>query len=184
MACLNILNRRGGAADRTAFVVSPSKWGVARAMLPLWLAAVVFIPLYGSPPTITLHVIDARSGKPLKGIKVEMFTSDAGSSVKPEEPKTKPNKTQEATTDNDGRAVFELFEPLPESVGFLLVPPDDFASCWGQLFSAKEVLESGAVADFAPRCGKLKWKASAKPGEVLIFEKRLTTWEKMRREMP
>ena len=147
------------------------------------LLAVILVPLYGSPLTVNLRLMDARSGRPLKGIKVEIFTWVGEARTKAEGQKTKRVKGQ-AVTDEDGRTTFQLPEPLPQHMGFLLVPPDDFGGCWGQDFSPEEVLRSGTVANFAPKCGKLKWQASAKPGEVVIFEKKLTSWEKMRREIP
>jgi hypothetical protein len=125
--------------------------------------------------------MDARSGKPLKGILVEMFAWHGQSSPRSE---GSGNTKVQATTNEEGRAIFHLDEPLPEKVGFLLVPPDDFGGCWGQQFSPQEVLQSGAVANFAPKCGRLKWKPFPKPGEIVIFEKKLTSWEKMRREVP
>jgi hypothetical protein len=90
----------------------------------------------------------------------------------------------QTTTNENGKAIFQLGEPLPEKIGFLLVPPDEFGGCWGQEFSPKDVLQSGAVANFLPKCGKLKWKVSAVAGEIIIFEKKLTPLEKMRREVP
>jgi len=140
----------------------------------------------GSSDTdFTVRLINARSGKPLKEVTVTISAWNGEWKYDPKKPSAK-KTTIDATTDAEGRALFRLAQPLPEHIGFLLVPPDDFAGCCRrQNFSPEKVLQSGAVADYdQSKCGELKSKAVPKPGETVIFEKKLTVWEKMGREIP
>ena len=91
-----------------------------------------------------------------------------------------------AATDSGGRAAFVLPEQLPEHVGFILVPSSDFAGCWGRkAFSPSEILRSGVIAEYdQPKCGKLAWQPSTKPGEVVLIDKKLSQGQRMRRELP
>jgi hypothetical protein len=138
-----------------------------------------------SDAEFTVRLIDARSGKPLKRVTVRMFAWNGEWSYDPKRPSVKRTKLN-AITDAEGRALFRLSQPLPEHIGFLFLAPDDFAGCCcRQNFSPEEVRQSGVVADYdQSKCGGLKSTASPKPGEIVIFEKKLTKWEKMRREIP
>ena len=51
--------------------------------------------------------------------------------------------------------------------------------------SPVEILRTGSVADYnAAKCGKLKTKLSANPGEVVAVDKTLRVWDVMRQEIP
>ncbi len=153
----------------------------------------LFVPLFLlttgqsvlSDTDFTVRLINARSGKPLKDVAVTISAWNGEWKYDPKKPSAKKTKIH-ATTDAEGRALFRLAQPLPEHIGFLLVPPDDFAGCCcGQNLSPEKVLQSGAIADYdQSKCGDLKSKVVPKPGEIVIFEKKLTALERMRREIP
>jgi hypothetical protein len=152
------------------------------ASIALWFFVA---PLYASSQDITVRLINAKSGKPLGKVPVTMFLWNGPPTFRPDNV-TKDVIVGHKITDADGQAVFHLPQPLPEHVGFLLEPPMDFLGCWHLQDSSPEtVLRSGVVADYnESKCGKLRQQASAGPGEIVIFEKKLTVGEQMRRELP
>jgi len=98
-----------------------------------------------------------------------------------------PNKeTVFAITDAKGVAVFHLPQPIPKHAGFEIGGLRDFAGCWRLPdLSLETVMRSGVVADYnESKCGKLRTQVSAKPGEVVIVDKKLTLGDQMRQEIP
>ena len=88
-------------------------------------------------------------------------------------------------TDKEGRVVFHLPEPPPEYVRFELVPVGDFWGCWEQQdYSTNEVLRRGIAAGYKAKCEKINSQALPQPGDVVIFEIKLTAWQKFVRELP
>jgi hypothetical protein len=146
------------------------------------LGCVLFLlaPLRASAQDLTIRVIDARSGKPLRRVDVAVVSWNGP----PTSPKDK--LAMDGTTDSEGRVLFRLPQPLRAHIGFEVGDPWDLAGCWHVRGASPEaVLRYGLVADYnESKCGKSKVKVSARPGEVIIVERKLTTWEKMRRELP
>lgn len=137
-----------------------------------------------SAQDITVRLVNARSGKPLSRVRVAMLTWNGIFDIhKPPLPHI---ETVEATTDAMGVAVFHLRQPIPEHLSFEIGGLRDFAGCWRlRDLSPKTVLQSGVVADYnESKCGKLRTQLSAKPGEVVIVDKKLTLWDQMRQELP
>ena len=72
----------------------------------------------------------------------------------------------------------------------MMVILSDVHGCSDETFPLSDVLHTGIVLgyrydDRRPHwCPQLKAQATAKPGEVVIFDKRLTTWDRMRQEIP
>ena len=150
------------------------------ALLLLWPLVVG-----ASPQDIAVRLINGKSGKPLQGVSVRMTAWNGPPTFRPDNiPKSQ--VAEHATTDAEGRAVFHLPDPPLEHVGFMLEPPMDFFGCWRRdTLSPETILRSGIVAQYdESNCGELKSKVSAKPGEVIIFEKKLTWWQQLRRELP
>lgn len=151
-----------------------------------WVALLFLVfPLGASAQDITMRLIDAKSGKPLRKVPVTMFAWN-GPSTFPPDNVPKGEVVMHGTTDKEGRAVFHLPQPTPEHIGFSVGTPWDFAGCWRlRDLSPETVLRSGVVAHYnVSQCGKSSVQVSANPGEVVILEKKLTLWEKMRREIP
>ena len=136
-----------------------------------------------SAQDITLRLVNAESGQSLPKVRVSIHawngTLDIRKSAAPKRIEI------DVTTNPQGIAVFHLPQPVSEHLGLLLQPPMDFYGCWGQVFSPEKVLSSGVVADYdESKCGKLPRAVSAKPGEVVIVERKLNAREKMLREIP
>jgi hypothetical protein len=139
---------------------------------------------------VTLHLIDADTGKPLKGIGVSVSAWDKNEGrQKPPPPGViKIDRNRKiVTTDKEGNGIFHLYyEP---ALITLYIFSSDLRGCSStRRFSIEEVLRAGVVAGYdagTPKwCGQLKAHASVKPGEVVIFDKRLTAWDRMRQEIP
>lgn len=154
--------------------------------LSCWNLALLFLALsLASGENFTLRVVNPKSGKPLSKVPVTMFYWNGPPTYSPDAV-PKEQIVIHATTDADGVASFALSEPHREHVGFSIGTPWDLAGCWHLKAVSPDVIrQSGTVADYdEKKCGKLKQQGVAKPGEVLIFERRLTTVEKARREVP
>lgn len=125
--------------------------------------------------SIRVRLIDPRSGKPLKQVDIAMTAWN--------KPTTTPGISI-ATTSQGGDAIFLLSQPLPEHVAFGSAPPD-FVGCSGAAtFSPQKIIQEGAVGTYDTRCGKLNWHGTASPGEVIIFVRKLSLWDKILRELP
>jgi hypothetical protein len=139
---------------------------------------------------ITFRVLDAESGKPITGVSLAVFVeNENGGGQKPQ-----PNgilridkNMQSVKTDKQGRAIFHFYyEPSLKSL--LIDSVGELRGCSARRFSIEEVQRSGVVAGY--HAGQPKWcvtlraQATAKPGEVVIFDKRLTASDRMRQEIP
>ena len=124
--------------------------------------------------SISVRVLDSETGKPLKGIWVPLSELSE---------KYKPKKVLNAKTNSRGIAEFQLPEPLPERIEFSF-GPDEFASCSEVQFAIDQILKTGVVA--GNRCATSKPKSSARAakGELVIFGKRITLWQRILREIP
>jgi hypothetical protein len=168
---------------RCAGLFRPRSWAAPR--LQRILRVTLLLPLFfGSPLSstsseVTLRLIDAKSVKPLNGIAVHIFMWSGAF-----DPKHPPKTVSiDATTDELGQVVFRLPEPAPDNVAFTL-SPEELWGCWSGDFSVVEVLRAGVVASYKSSCGKLKHQLSARPGEIIIFDKRLRVGDRVRRELP
>lgn len=141
-------------------------------------------PLGASAQDITVRLLNAKSGKPMSGIRVAMSTWNGTFDI--HRPPLPHKKTADTVTNVKGIVVFRLTHPIPEHVGFDVGGLRDFAGCWRLLdLSLEKVIRSGIVADYnESKCGKLKIRVSAKPGEVVILDRKLTKWDRMRQEIP
>jgi hypothetical protein len=145
------------------------------------LVASLSLP-FTSAQDITVRLANAKSGKPLRSVPVTIFTWNGPPTYRSDN--VPPGQiVLHLTTDADGRAVFRSPQPPLEHIGFDVGTPWDFAGCWRLHDPSPEmVLRSGVIADYT--CGKRRWPVSAKPGEVVIVERKLRLWEKMCREIP
>jgi hypothetical protein len=148
------------------------------------LLSSVGIPASSLAQDITLQLIDAKTGKPLKSLHVQMRAWDGEPHV-PSRPGPTPKvENFQATTDSEGRAVFHLPGPVPDNLGFDFGGPDVLRGCSAKIFLTADVLRTGVIADYSVKsCGKLKRQASAQPGEVIIFEKKTTGWDRFLQEL-
>ena|ERR1700740_213571 len=134
---------------------------------------------------ITLRLLDAKSAKPLRKVPVTMFAWNGSSTFRPDNI-PKGEVVVHDTTDAEGKIVFSMPQPLTEHIAFSVGTPDDFAGCWNfNDLSPVAIQQSGVVATYnESKCGKSKVQVIAKPGEVVIIDRKLTAWEKIHRELP
>lgn len=120
---------------------------------------------------VKIRVLDYKTGKAVKRWKIELFTGD----------KAFPSKTAK-----DGIALFQVPKPLPRT---LSVNPE--AGWWDQWsctdtreFQTSEVLQAGVVGKISDNrlCHRHATStATAKPGEIVIYTRRLNPWLTFRR---
>jgi hypothetical protein len=91
------------------------------------------------------------------------------------------------TTDDEGRVVVGVPAHPIDQIGLdIRAPAADLYGCWQRRgFSLRQILDTGLVAEYnATKCGKLRWQPSAKPGEVILIDRKLTWWDHVLRETP
>lgn len=159
----------------------------------LLCAAVVFLGPLLSKQTIlaqapiTLRFLDAASGRPIKGISVSVDAWDENRGRQKPQPDgiLKINKNSQVIKDGEG--IFRLYQE-PSLKTLYVTSVGELRGCSKNEFSIDEVLRSGVVANYKPDnhkwCVPLKAQATAKPGEIFIFDKRMTVWDRMRQEIP
>jgi len=153
------------------------------------ILASVFAVLVGSghfglaQQQVTLRFLDVRSGKPIDNLQVFLTFWNDGVHLRGKIVPTRDDVVREtqATTDKDGVVAADVPQPIP---GHLDAFSFDLAYPFNHDFSPVAVIASGVIAQ--PRHQKLdsKIQASAKPGEIVILNKRLTAVDRMRREIP
>lgn len=89
----------------------------------------------------------------------------------------------DTVTNGEGVATFDLNDPAPERIE-IIFSPDELGYCSDRAFPTAQILKAGLVARYTCHDGRLKWSANPKPGELVIFTKHVTLWERMRREIP
>lgn len=81
-------------------------------------------------------------------------------------------------TTPDGTAIFQIEEPLPETV-FVSLGVDE-AACSGQAsISADELQQRGAAIGKECGLGEAAKRLSPKPGEVILFVRPLPLWARI-----
>lgn len=163
--------------------------GPPRLSLLLVLGLLV-VPTASCQTDVILRFIDASSGKPIAGISVAVFAWDESRGrQEPPSPGVLQidRNSQVIKTDTDGKAVFHLSKD--SRLKTLYVDPGgDLRGCSAHEFAIQAVLQTGAVASYhtaqGKECGALKARATAKPREIVIFDKRTTVLGRMRQEIP
>ena|ERR1017187_9142367 len=153
------------------FLVHPHGMPSNRCTRMLLVIIVVFLQVVvvksASPTEIVMRFIDGNSGKPLTGVQIQLLAW----TVDEFNPKSeKIIKTWDGKTDKNGRVLVRLEEPLPQHLSFR--SPDELRECSGERFSVEDALHSGILAKYSEKCGKLKAIVTAKPGEIIIFDRK------------
>jgi hypothetical protein len=123
--------------------------------------------------TLTVRAIDVKSLKPIKGKVIRLQFEDF--------PPLQLRKGYvDQATDKNGRAAFNLPTPLPARV----IVNIEFAN-WRQCspaladYDTSQVLRSGVVADDLCTYDASQ-SLSAKPGEIVIFARYVSFWDRLR----
>lgn len=150
-------------------------------ILPLFTAVLLASLTLARPASaqreVSIRFLDFESGKPIKKLGV-MITGYKGDPSHGKAADSTILFSVSKKTDQDGRVVVQLTEPLPDRIH---VYSFDLAQSLSG-FSPAEVLKAGSVVEYRDNTPKLQ--ISAKPGEILILNRKLTAWDKMRREIP
>jgi hypothetical protein len=133
---------------------------------------------------ITVRLMDVKSNKPLKKISVDMFLWSGTWDVKKGLPSD--YHVFAGKTNAEGLVVFDLPQAFPEHIGFHSV---DLLGCSIPDFSTSEIIKSGAVAPYkrdSPQCyhGELTGKRTPVPGEVIIYDQKVSARQRLLREIP
>jgi hypothetical protein len=163
---------------------------------PAIILALAFLGLVFSKQTIfaqadiTLRFLDAASGKPIKGISVSVDAWDENRGQQKPQPQGTikiARNSQVIKTDKNGEGVFRLYQ-APSLKTLHVSSVGELRGGSKNDFSIEDVLRSGVVSDYHGDnhkwCVPLKAQATTKPGEIVIFDKRMTLWDHMRQEIP
>jgi hypothetical protein len=157
------------------------------------LAFLLFFTVGGHSPRaaqsagdITVRILNAKTGKPFAKFFVSVFAWNPPADLKPHE-YSFGQEIGRGTTDDEGRAVIQVpAQPTDQIALDISAPAGDLYGCWQRkAFSVNQILATGLVADYnASKCGKLRWQPSAKPGEIVLIDRKLSWWDHVRRETP
>ncbi len=125
---------------------------------------------------ITIRFVEPKTGEPLRKMWVGL-TQYKDHPPKGPIPAKFVLATSQRQTDANGKVAFCLHEPIPT---YLAVHSFDLSNN-GSLLSVEEVMNRGVVLDFSKRsaAGTLP-----KPGIILFVERRISTLDRMRQELP
>ena len=129
---------------------------------------------------IRVRALDYKTGRPLKNHRIAIWLSDSTGEIQY-------HVSQEVSrsTDEDGRAVFQLTEPLPPNimVDTRMLPDWNCSSTWH--LATGLILQRGIVGEYKSdaECRKKgpPPAASAVPGEVVIFVHQLGLFGRLHR---
>jgi hypothetical protein len=120
--------------------------------------------------SICVTVLDADSNKPRWRVPTALRPADS-------------YVVLNAVTNHKGRVVFQLPSPLPEQL-VLIFDPRDFGLCSNAVFRTDDILKDGVVGtDTCKRSGP-EYSGKAVPGELIVFGKKVSPWERILQEIP
>lgn len=127
----------------------------------------------GAERSVTLRILDAKSGNPIRGASASVLTWKKDGQVE---------ILAQGTTNKDGLIVFNVSEPLPERLGFDF-SPNDLKYCSELAFPTDQILSVGLVAENRCKVQETNSVFARKPGEITIFADKFSWWERLRREL-
>jgi hypothetical protein len=152
------------------------------SILPQFTLPFVLLALLAGPTradvAVRVHMIDARTGKPIPKKPVHMWVLDAPNQFRPGH--------LEEKTDSSGVANFTVSDPLPEYLEIRVGMGGYWEECSSprqREYTAKEVLDSGISIKGTcspPGLPKADLTFEPKPGEVYLFAAHLNLWEWIR----
>ena len=117
---------------------------------------------------ITVRVLNAKSGRPIKGQSIWVYCGHPARST-----------PLERNTNEDGVAAFVLPKKTIEEL--FIHDASDVHRCSHASFSLAAILSKGVIADnICDPKHKLIESTRARPGEVVIFVKPVSRWEGQR----
>jgi hypothetical protein len=146
-------------------------WFELLTLVFVCFTAVASVCSAGDGEHLSVRVLDARSGKPITDIPLLLGVPVENKNV---------NRLRDKT-DSQGTVTFHVDDPIPDS--FWLIFGPDIVLCHGITFSTEQVLKTGVIADNKCKGPKLGFNGSPKSGELVVFVKRLSLWELIKREL-
>jgi hypothetical protein len=128
-----------------------------------------------------MRFLDFKSGKPFKQMIVTVTFWNGDPIPIGHIPPGSVVRNTTTKTDKYGKAVLDVPEPIPEH---LTVFQPDLVDSFSPDFSPAEVFASGTVAEFRHGKGQPRLQVSAKSGEIIILNRRLGLWDRIRQELP
>jgi hypothetical protein len=126
------------------------------------------------PIAVRVKILDAWSGKPLAGIRTALGMYDG----------TLTRGIRDGTTDSEGIATFDLPDKVSTQIGPVFAPDYDYAAnCSEVAFLTAQVLDTGMVGKNYCNSSMSRDSIIAKPGELVIFAKRISPWRRFLREL-
>lgn len=150
-----------------------ANWSIPRASVFLAIAF-VFLQISGpmasrgSSTEIVVRFLDGRTGKPLTKVGIQ-FISWTTDDLNPKSEKIM-KIWDGGKTDKEGRLFVQFTIPLPQHLSYR--SPNELRECSNERFSVEDALRSGILAKYSEKCGKLKAIATARPGEIVVFDRK------------
>lgn len=135
----------------------------------LFITLAPFVRTPAAPSkVVSVRLIDIASGRGVRNVRVWLYLGD---------PRPHGAPYLEERTGEYGTAVFHLNPPLPDQL-LVYDEVDRIRSCSHGLLRTKLVIHNGVVADNVcdPK-GKRNIRLEAKPGEIIVFVRRLRWWD-------
>jgi 5-hydroxyisourate hydrolase-like protein (transthyretin family) len=150
--------RKSTFIARLSVIAKPVAWGMGFAVICLHVGSLNCSAQEAN--CISVRVLDAKSGKPIKGLLTSVQTRSEHQ---------RDFKSLEMT-DAQGIVRFCLNDPIPAS--FRLEFSQFYETDPSGLVDTKAILEKGSVAGNIHNKGKFHDRETPKPGEMIIFGRR------------
>jgi hypothetical protein len=136
---------------------------VGRALTAGLIFVIAVVQSFGVDHAVYVHVVDARSGRPVPGRTVEISWNIVHQ---------RHRQTVRVQADQDGIAAFRLTEPVPAWLGVNVVKSGYWYPCSPDMYDSSEMLTTGISKEggpFAAKFPNIADKFRPKPGEVFLF---------------
>jgi hypothetical protein len=120
---------------------------------------------------ISVRVLDAVTGKPIVDVPLLLGVPIGNEDA---------NKLRDRT-DSKGTARFYLNNPIPDRIRLIFGLEIDL--CPNVAFSTDQVLKTGVIASNTCRGPRFEYSGSPEPGELVVFARRISLWERVKREL-
>lgn len=179
---LNCLATAGASASLSSLNFRRVRRVVHVVLLLLAVTALAAPPQ--PQPAITILFVDFKTGKPIKDLSV-VVTLWNGTDLGVAHAEKTVVSEMNMKTDKSGTVTVRLTVPLPDHLNIFA---GDLAAAVSPRFSPREVLDVGGFWQPAPQLdGKAAMSpmsGSRTPGQIVILNKKLTAWDKTRKEFP
>jgi hypothetical protein len=129
---------------------------------------------------IVVRFLNMGSRKPIRNYPVTVTQWNSAAEDSPPFAKDVASSLS-ARTDKRGVVVVRLTDPPAKSVSVVCF---DLAGGGTGRIDLGEVVKSGVALKFDEKARSWKSKSTERPGEILILTRKLTLWERIRRELP